>query len=130
MCSRYQHFPTGGNICPYALFLTLWFDYAWNRHLRYIWDPFLLKDIKKLEDVQKFALRICSRQYQDNLLNVFQVPTLSNRRQYLSLCTFFNIVKQLRVFSSSLYPTTLCTVLASSPSPCLRSSFCSLYITV
>ena len=58
------------------------------------------------------------------------IPTLSNRRQYLSLCTFFNIVKQLCVFSSSLYPTTLCTALASSPSPCLRSSFCSLYITV
>ena len=62
-----------------------------------VWDPYLLKDIKKIEDVQKFALRICSGQYQEsyeNLLTMFQIPTLANRRLYLYLCMFFNIVNE------------------------------------
>ena len=62
-----------------------------------VWEPYLLKDIKKIEDVQKFALRICCGQYQEsyeNLLDMFQIPTLANRRLYLSLCMFFNIVNE------------------------------------
>ena len=41
--------------------------------------------------MQKFALRICSSQYgesYENLLDIFQTPTLFNRRLFLSLCTF------------------------------------------
>ena len=68
-------------------------------HLEYasqVWDPHLLKDICKLENVQKFALRICSGQYHESygkLRDIFHIPSLSNRRCYLSLCTFFNIAK-------------------------------------
>ena len=68
-------------------------------HLEYasqVWDPHLLKDICKLENVQKFALRMCSGQYHESyekLRDIFHIPSLSNRRCYLSLCTFFNIAK-------------------------------------
>ena len=62
-----------------------------------VWDPYILNDIRKIENVQKCALQICSGQYQEsyeNLLDVFLVSTLANRRLYLSLCTLFNIVKE------------------------------------
>ena len=61
-----------------------------------VWDPHLLKDICKLGNVQKLALRICSGQYHESyekLRDIFHIPSLSNRRCYLSMCTLFNIAK-------------------------------------
>ena len=67
-------------------------------HLEYaatIWDPHLIKDINKLENVQKFAIKMCLKQwdlgYQD-LLDLSQFPTLKNRRLYLKLCTLYKIM--------------------------------------
>ena len=94
-----------------------------------VWDPYLLKDIKKIEDVQKFALRICCGQHQEsyeNLLDMFQIPTLANRRLYLSLCMFFSIVNEY-VYLPQLHLVPLGTKhLASSPSPHVQSSLCTL----
>ena len=48
-------------------------------HLEYapIWDPHLIKDTNKLENVQNFAIKMCLKQwdlgYQD-LLDLFSVP--------------------------------------------------------
>ena len=51
-----------------------------------------MKDITKLENVQKFAMKMCPKQwgmdYQD-LLELSQVPALQNRRLYLQLCTIY-----------------------------------------
>ena len=67
-------------------------------HLEYaapIWDPHLVKDVKKLENVQKFAMKMCSKQwdlgYQD-LLELSQLLTLQNHRLYLKLCTLYKII--------------------------------------
>ena len=67
-------------------------------HLEYaapVWDPHLVKDITKLENVQKFAMKMCSKQwdmgYQD-LLELSQLPALQNRRLYLKLCTLYKII--------------------------------------
>ena len=49
-----------------------------------VWDPALLKTLLLFENVQKFALRVCSKQWDssyDALLNVLTVPTLSSRRK-------------------------------------------------
>ena len=45
----------------------------------HIWDPHLQKDIKSLETVQKFALKICSKQWDqgyDGLLELFSLPSM------------------------------------------------------
>ena len=64
-------------------------------HLEYatpIWDPHFIQDSNKLESVQRFALKMCLKQwdlgYQD-LLDLSQFPTLENRRLYLKLCTLY-----------------------------------------
>ena len=82
-------------------------------HLEYaaqVWNPHLAKDINSLESMQKFALRICSKNYHEtyqNLLNVYQVPTLQNRRLFLCLCTFYSIVNKLVSFpTETVLPPT------------------------
>ena len=67
-------------------------------HLEYaaqVWNPHLEKDIQCLEKVQKFALRICTKDYHvsyEHLLDVFFIPSLRNRRL---LCSFYCIVNGL-----------------------------------
>ena len=73
-----------------------------------VWHPHLIKDTLALENVQKLALRICSKQWQMSyydLLDRFKLPTLENRRLFLSLCTFFKIIHSF--FPSALIPPHL-----------------------
>ena len=52
-----------------------------------VWDPHSSKDVKVLENIQKFALRIATKQYYaryEILLDTFQLPSLENRRSFLS----------------------------------------------
>ena len=67
-------------------------------HLEYVspvWNPYLQKNINTLEEVQKFALRMCSKQRDQaysQLFQLFNIPTLSECRLYLDLCTMFKVV--------------------------------------
>ena len=71
-----------------------------------IWDPHLVMDIIKLENVQKFAMKMCSKQwdmgYQD-LLELSQLPTLQNRRLYLKLCTLYKIIHGYFYFPPNVF---------------------------
>ena len=67
-------------------------------HLEYatqVWDPSLIKDIQKLESVQKFAFKLCCKRwdtsYSENLYHSL-LPELSFRRKYLSLSYFYNLI--------------------------------------
>ena len=86
-------------------------------HLEYgaqVWHPHLAKDTNALENVQKFGLRVCSQQwttsYQE-LLELFHLPSLENRRLFMSLSTFFKIIHNLVYFPTMYHPTPL----SSSP---------------
>ena len=46
-------------------------------HAAQVWNPYLEKDIQCIENVQKFALRICAKDYTASyvhLLDVFLLP--------------------------------------------------------
>ena len=76
-------------------------------HLEYaadVWNTHLAKDILSLERVQKFGLRICLRDYHTSyeyLLDFFKIPSLKNRRIFLSICTFYLIKNHLVHFPST-----------------------------
>jgi len=56
-----------------------------------MWDPHLQKNGELLENVQKQALRMCSRQWDltyHALLEQFHLPNLANRRVYLNFVSF------------------------------------------
>ena len=55
-----------------------------------VWNPYLAKDIDKLEKVQQFALRLCFKQWDldyQSLLFLSDLPTLAARRKYFNFCT-------------------------------------------
>ena len=55
--------------------------------------------------VQKFALKICSKQWDqgyDGLLELFSLPSMENRRLYLKLCHLFKIVHGLCFFPTGI----------------------------
>ncbi len=81
------------NACMYISLIRLHLEYAAP-----IWSPHLLQDINSLESVQKFELRLCSENWNlgyCELLNLFNLPSLENRRLYFKLCTLFKIVHNL-----------------------------------
>ena len=60
-----------------------------------VWSPHQKCLINSLEAVQKFALRVCSKQWDANyhtLLARYNIPSLFNRRQLLRLCFLFNVL--------------------------------------
>ena len=70
-----------------------------------VWDPNTQKLAKDLESVQKFALRICSHQWNlsyPDLMEIFNLPTLSSRREYLRILALYKIV-----FVSFLLPPSV-----------------------
>ena len=79
-------------------------------HLEYaaqVWSPYTVKDIELLEKVQRFALCICSHNYNlsyEELLDLFKIPSLQNRHSFLSLCTFYNIIRGFVFFPSHSLP--------------------------
>ena len=55
-----------------------------------VWDPYTLKNKHKIESLQKYALRICSGRWSasyEELLDLFELPTLASRREYLRVIT-------------------------------------------
>ena len=62
-------------------------------HLEYaapVWNPHLIKNISKLENVQTFALKMCHKNWEAGYQ--ICIPTLENRRLYLKLCTLYKII--------------------------------------
>ena len=55
-------------------------------HLEYgnqVWDPYHIKDLKLLEDVQKFACKVCLKNWNmsyDEMLDTLNIPKLERRR--------------------------------------------------
>jgi hypothetical protein len=73
-------------------------------HLEYAaaaWDPFLRKDINLIEDVQRFALKVCLKSWNANyneLLEQSHLPTLQARRREAKLCHLFKIINKVTFF--------------------------------
>jgi len=72
-----------------------------SRYAAAVWDQHQLQDIGMIENVQKIALRMCSKQWDtgySELLNMFDLSSLENQHLYLTLCHLFKIVHGLCYF--------------------------------
>ena len=82
----YLNTSTSSLLKLYLSFITPILEYSCQ-----VWHPYLVKDIEKLECVQKFALRLCVKQCDldyTNLLFICKLPTLAARRKYINLCIY------------------------------------------
>ena len=74
-----------------------------------------------MERVYKFALRMCLGEWlcsYEDLLEVFNLPTLENHRHLLLICLFFKLINGLTIYPSDHLPIT-CTPLR----PCHDQQF-------
>ena len=75
-------------------------------HLEYgtaVWDPHLQKDINKLEKVQTFALRMCTKNWTadyDSLFTSCNLPSLKKRHLFLKLSFLYQLVNNLVILLS------------------------------
>ena len=78
-------------------------------HLEYacqLWDPHTQNGVNILESVQKFACKVCLKQWDldyDLMLAQLNIPKLVMRRKYLKLTTMYNIVKGNCYFPSDIF---------------------------
>ena len=87
-----------------------------------VWDPHLHKEITLIENVQKFGLRICAKQWDlgyNELMSNFDVCTLQSRHLEHKLCTMFKIVHNLISVPPILVPelVIMCTCCSHKPGP-------------
>ncbi len=66
-----------------------------------VWNPYMCKEVKMVEDVEKFAMRVITRRwdtgYQD-LLSMVNIPSLEFRRLHSSMYTLYKSVHGLCFF--------------------------------
>ena len=76
-------------------------------HLEYavpVWSPELIKDISKLENMQKFALRVCTKQWNLQYIDLIEkcnLTELRTRRNYLSLSLLHKIINEDCIFPNA-----------------------------
>ena len=76
-------------------------------HLEYasdVWDPYLIKDCKLLEDVQKFDCKVCLKCWDtdyDEMLTELKIPRLDARRKALKLCILYKILNNPSTFPTA-----------------------------
>ena len=84
-----------------------------------VWDPYSIPNINKLEKVQHFALKLCSKNWTSDyplLLQLFNLPSLSSRR------TTFKLVLLYKFIFSKLYIPAASFLFQNQSSYNLRSS--------
>ena len=60
-----------------------------------VWDPYLQKDCYMLEQVQKFACKVCLKRWSipyHDMLSQLHIPSLKDRRKSMRLCTLYKII--------------------------------------
>ena len=88
-------------------------------HLEYaspVWSPFIRKEVRMIEDVEKFAMRVITKRWDMgywDLLSTVNVSSLESRRLLTTLCTMYKIVHGLIYFPD---------VIQQRPNSCQRTN--------
>ena len=95
----HQHSSSSTLIKLYCSFIRPHLEYA-----SVVWNPGLKGENNALENVQKFALRVCTNLWDlsyDKLLVKTRLPSLKDRRTRASLCHLFKIMHGLTEFADA-----------------------------
>ena len=87
----------------------------------------LQKDIDMLELVQKFALRVCSKQWDASysmLCSSLNLPTLAARRKQMKLSVMYKIVHGLADFPN----VPINCIILDGYIPCISVMYATVYI--
>ena len=76
----------------YCSFIRPYLD---SEYASIVWNPGLKGEVDALENVQKFTLQMCTKQWSssyDELLSSTSLPSLKERRTQASLCHLYKII--------------------------------------
>ena len=93
-----------------------------------VWSPYKVGEVKSIEGVQKFALRMCAKNWDasyEELLQLFSVPNMQQKGAYLDLCSMLRIVHGLFYFPGNTYCHHDVQRVTRSSNPVIYLSFCS-----
>ena len=106
---------------------------TWNQYAAPVWDPHLRKDQDLLESTQKFTCKMMTKTWDrgyDELLNMTNLPSLTDRTLQLKLCSLYKIVYDLSYFPPYIVvPKVTRSYILAHPLPCI-SLFCTLIVTL
>ena len=91
------------------------------------WNLYLIKHTRCLEQVQRFALRVCTKSWNTNyedLLARTNLPSLTQRRLLLKLCFLYQLVNHLSLCNHVVPPRALSVNVRSSNIYLLDRHFC------
>ena len=83
---------------PAVVIMIVYLRFLAEPHLEYaapVWDPYCSSHVDALERVQKFALRMCFKNWNleyQQLLVASKLQSLAVRRKYLKLCYLFQVL--------------------------------------
>ena len=94
-------------------------------HLEYgceVWDPHLVKDINALEGVQRFASRICSKQWRPQveypaMLESLHIPPLGSRRLKMKVCLLHRMIHGQSIYHDPPFDYRTATFASRSVNP-------------
>ena len=95
-----------------------------------VWDPHLSKDVQKLESVQCFACRVCTKRWNDaysDMLHTLNIPPLSDHERrnvsFVQDCHWFHWLPECTPSVQALHKS-LPQIHTSSHSSTTPNSFC------
>ena len=71
-----------------------------------VWSTYKVGEINCIEGAQRFALRMCAKNWDGSYsccMQLFSLPNLQQRRVYLDLCSMFRIVHSLLYFLGGVF---------------------------
>ena len=94
-----------------------------------VWDPSTKRLVEELERVQKFATKICLKQWHmthyEEMLQTLNIPSLQFRRSYMKLVFLFKVMNDLVYFPSGIFVYHNSTVPTRSYNPLLLQAYFS-----
>ena len=60
-----------------------------------VWNPSTRKQVKMIEDVEKFAIKVVTRRWKavyQEVVNMVNIPSTESRRLQSSMCTLYKII--------------------------------------
>ena len=67
-----------------------------------VWDPYLIRNRNLLENIQKFACKVCLKNWQteyqteyDKMLDTLRIRRLETRRKVQRLCQLYKLIESV-----------------------------------
>ena len=126
-CGFHQYVDSSALLQIYVSLIRPYLEYGTQ-----VWNPHKVGDVKLIKGVQKFALRMCTKNWKESyetLLNMCQLQSHEVRRIYIDMSTMFKIMHNMMCFPSDIFKPYHANhrITRSTSTSCSSASFSTLF---